>query len=174
MWYDCDDLRVSPLEGDVVTKASYVLFYRRRNHKPDNLEQIVREAQVSFEKELESRRSAMQMSGSLHQSSAFLSAVSSTSPPGSIPSTAVTVNNSRESSVLDQKYDISSIETNHAVNNISLSHSSMNDENPPSYDSVVRADRWSEDDNLHFNAGGNENEWSEPLEDEKAWPGPKY
>ncbi|KAI8912490.1 hypothetical protein EDD86DRAFT_245388 [Gorgonomyces haynaldii] len=30
-WYDCDDSRVSPLQGKIMTSAAYLLFYRRRS-----------------------------------------------------------------------------------------------------------------------------------------------
>jgi hypothetical protein len=44
-WYDCDDSRISPIDAsNVITNAAYLLFYRRKDHSPDNFMQVLKES----------------------------------------------------------------------------------------------------------------------------------
>ncbi|KAI8896942.1 hypothetical protein BC833DRAFT_621681 [Globomyces pollinis-pini] len=53
-WYNCDDSSTNPLESDVMTKAAYLLFYRRRNHPADDLDGVIETAKPKYEEELKS------------------------------------------------------------------------------------------------------------------------
>jgi hypothetical protein len=111
-WYDCDDSRVSPLQSPVMTKAAYLLFYRRRNHKPDHFQAVLDEANELRAKELEQRK--------LEQASLQPSYPTPAPPPPystswTIPgpepnplhSAVATANNSREASDNDMDEDAS-------------------------------------------------------------------
>jgi ubiquitin carboxyl-terminal hydrolase 4/11/15 len=40
-WYNCDDSYVTKLNSEVVTPATYLLFYRRKSHPPDDLKSAI-------------------------------------------------------------------------------------------------------------------------------------
>jgi hypothetical protein len=53
-WYDCDDSRISRHSGDIITPATYLLFYQKRNAAKIELKLIL--AKVKVEQELEIER----------------------------------------------------------------------------------------------------------------------
>ena len=50
-WYDCDDSRVSPLRGKVMTSAAYLLFYKQRSSPPVDLVQACQDAYYQVKEE---------------------------------------------------------------------------------------------------------------------------
>jgi hypothetical protein len=102
-WYDCDDSRVSPLDSPVMTKAAYLLFYRKRNHGEDHFQTVLDQANELRAKELEQRK--------IEQANLQPSYVIPTPPPpystswtipgpepNPLSSAVATANNSREPS----------------------------------------------------------------------------
>jgi hypothetical protein len=53
-WYDCDDSRISLHTGEIITPATYLLFYQKRNAAKIELELIL--ARFKVEQELEIQR----------------------------------------------------------------------------------------------------------------------
>jgi hypothetical protein len=112
-WYDCDDSRVSPLDSNIMTKAAYLLFYRKRNHKPDNFEDVLKVSNKLRQSELEKRkteRQEVQISKPIYSStSAFGDSLPRYVTPTALESnsdwrlnsTVATANNSAEQSEND-------------------------------------------------------------------------
>ena len=59
-WYDCNDSQTSILDSIVITKAAYLLFYRRRNHVNDDFQNVLQEAQLKRRQELQKQRQERQ------------------------------------------------------------------------------------------------------------------
>ncbi|KAJ3253421.1 Ubiquitin carboxyl-terminal hydrolase 15 [Boothiomyces macroporosus] len=56
-WYDCDDSRVTLLDSKVMTKAAYLLFYKRRNMPFEDITTIVQEANEKYQEQLREKQS---------------------------------------------------------------------------------------------------------------------
>jgi ubiquitin carboxyl-terminal hydrolase 4/11/15 len=109
-WYDCDDSRVTRLDSNVMTKAAYLLFYRKRNHKEDNFAQVLKEANKLRDAELEQRKLEREQSlarpsfptpdapPSYSSTSWTIPASAEPTVGWQVPSAVATANNSREPS----------------------------------------------------------------------------
>ncbi|KAJ3268581.1 Ubiquitin carboxyl-terminal hydrolase 15 [Terramyces sp. JEL0728] len=81
-WYDCDDSRVTLLDSKVMTKAAYLLFYRRRNLPSEDITTIVHEANERYQSELreQQRVEAAPQHGGLNPAFKYSSATSTAVP----------------------------------------------------------------------------------------------
>jgi hypothetical protein len=55
-WYDCDDSKVNRLDEKIITKAAYLLFYRKKTHGPDNFLDSIEKGKLFVQEAMEAEQ----------------------------------------------------------------------------------------------------------------------
>lgn len=67
-WYNCDDSHVSEVNGNVVTKAAYLLLYRKRDTNNVDLKIVVDAANEKRRFDLEAQRTSLEIAPTISAS----------------------------------------------------------------------------------------------------------